>query len=38
MSPNILFGNRAMTSLDLASNNLGFTGAKIVAAFAPKCM
>jgi hypothetical protein len=30
-------GNGAMTSLNLASNSLGVEGAKIVAAFLPKC-
>ena len=30
-------GKRAMTSLDLTSNGLGVEGAKIVAAFLPKC-
>jgi hypothetical protein len=28
----------AMTSLSLASNDLGVEGAKIIAAFLPKCM
>jgi hypothetical protein len=32
-----LAGNGAMTSLSLASNGLGIEGAKIVAAFLPKC-
>jgi hypothetical protein len=30
-------GNGAKTSLNLASNNLGVKGAKIIAAFLPKC-
>jgi hypothetical protein len=29
--------NGAMTSLNLASNELGVEGAKIIAAFLPKC-
>jgi hypothetical protein len=29
--------NEAMTSLNLASNNLGAEGAKIIAAFLPTC-
>jgi hypothetical protein len=29
--------NRALTSLNLASNELGVEGAKIIAAFLPKC-
>jgi hypothetical protein len=29
--------NRAMTSLNLASNRIGAEGAKIIAAFLPKC-
>jgi hypothetical protein len=29
---------RAMTSLNLASNELGVEGAKIIAACLPKCM
>jgi hypothetical protein len=32
-----LSDNRAMTSLNLTSNSLGVEGAKIVAAFLPKC-
>jgi hypothetical protein len=32
-----LAGNRAMTSLNLASNDLGVEGAKVIAAVLPKC-
>jgi hypothetical protein len=33
----IISDMRAMTSLNLASNSLGIEGAKIIAAFLPKC-
>jgi hypothetical protein len=33
----IIPGMGAMTSLNLASNSLGIEGAKIIAAFLPKC-
>jgi hypothetical protein len=36
LAPEIV-DNRAMTSLNLASNSLGIEGAKIIAAILPKC-
>jgi hypothetical protein len=36
LTPEIV-DNGAMTSLNLASNSLGVEGAKIIAAFLPKC-